>query len=88
MADGGVTTMLVISALATAASTGVAMYSASEQSKSQAAIAEYNRIQNEQNAAWQRMASERAAQADQYNAQLSMFNAQAQAQQGEFNASA
>lgn len=84
MADGGVTTMLVISALATAASTGVAMYSASEQSKSQAAIAEYNRIQNEQNAAWQRMAAERAAQADQYNSQLSMFNAQAQQSQSAF----
>jgi hypothetical protein len=83
-----VTWVAIGSLVATAASTGVAMYSASEQSKSQAAIAEYNRIQNESNAAWQRMASERAAQADQYNAQLSMFNAQAQAQQGEFNASA
>jgi hypothetical protein len=80
--------LAIASVVATAASTGVAMYSASEQSKSQAAIAEYNRLQNEQNAAWQRMASERAAQADQYNSQLSMFNAQAQAQQGEFNASA
>jgi hypothetical protein len=77
--------MLVISALATAASTGIAMYSASEQSKSQAAIAEYNRIQNEQNAAWQRMASERAAQADQFNAQMSMFNAQSQADQANMN---
>jgi hypothetical protein len=77
--------MLVISALATAASTGVAMYSASEQSKSQAAIAEYNRIQNEQNAAWQRMAAERAAQADQFNSQMSMFNAQSQADQANMN---
>lgn len=88
MADGGATAFFVASLVATAASTGVAMYSASEQSKSQAAIAEYNRIQNEQNAAWQRMAAERAAQSEQYNAQLAMFNAQAQAQQGEFNASA
>jgi hypothetical protein len=77
--------MLVISALATAASTGIAMYSASEQSKSQAAIAEYNRIQNEQNAAWQRMAAERAAQSEQYNAQMSMFNAQSQADQANMN---
>lgn len=80
--------LAIASVVATAASTGVAMYSANEQSKSQAAIAEYNRIQNEQNAAWQRMAAERAAQSEQYNAQLAMFNAQAQAQQGEFNASA
>jgi hypothetical protein len=77
--------MLVISALATAASTGIAMYSANEQSKSQAAIAEYNRIQNEQNAAWQRMAAERAAQADQFNSQMSMFNAQSQADQANMN---
>jgi hypothetical protein len=80
--------LMIASVVATAASTGIALYSASEQSKSQAAIAEYNRIQNEQNAAWQRMASERAAQSEQYNAQLAMYNAQAQAQQGEFNASA
>ena len=87
MAEPG-TWFAVASLVATAASTGVAMYSANEQSKSQAAIAEYNRIQNEQNAAWQRMAAERAAQSEQYNAQLAMYNAQAQAQQGEFNASA
>jgi len=61
------------------------MYSANEQSKSQAAIAEYNRIQNEQNAAWQRMASERAAQSDQFNSQMAMFNAQAQADQANMN---
>jgi hypothetical protein len=80
--------MAIASVVSTAAATGIAMYSASEQSKSQAAIAEYNRIQNEQNAAWQRMAAERAAQSEQYNAQLAMYNAQAQAQQGEFNSSA
>jgi hypothetical protein len=79
--------MAIASVVSTAAATGIAMYSASEQAKSQAAIAEYNRIQNEQNAAWQRMAAERAAQSEQYNAQLAMYNAQAQAQQGEFNAS-
>ncbi len=79
------TAAAVASVLAAAASTGIAMYSASEQSKSQAAIAEYNRLQNEQNAAWQRMAAERAAQADQFNAQMSMFNAQSQADQANMN---
>jgi hypothetical protein len=82
------TTAIVLttaSVLATAASTGIAMYSASEQSKSQAAIAEYNRMQNEQNASWQRMAAERAAQADQFNSQMSMFNAQSQADQANMN---
>jgi hypothetical protein len=75
----------IIAIAATAASTGIAMYSANEQSKSQAAIAEYNRIQNEQNAVWQRMAAERAAQSDQFNAQLSMSNAQSQADQANMN---
>ena len=84
MADPG-TWLAVGSLVATAASTGIAMYSASEQSRSQAAIAEYNRIQNEQNAAWQRMASERAAQAEQFNSQMSMFNAQSQADQANMN---
>lgn len=89
MADGGASAYLAVaSILATAASTGVAMYSASEQSKSQAAIAEYNRMANEQNAAWTRMAAERAAQADQYNAQMAMYNAEAQARQGQFSAQA
>jgi hypothetical protein len=78
--------MIAASILATAASTGVAMYSADQQSKSQAAIAEYNRMANEQNAAWQRMAAERAAQSEQYNAQLAMFNAQAQQSQAQFSA--
>lgn len=77
--------LVAVSLAATAASTGIAMYSASEQSKSQAAIAEYNRIQNEQNAAWQRMAAERAAQAEQFNSQMAMFNAQAQADQANMN---
>jgi len=75
----------IIAIAATAASTGIAMYSANEQSKSQAAIAEYNRIQNEQNAVWQRMAAERAAQSDQFNSQLSMSNAQSQADQANMN---
>jgi hypothetical protein len=72
------------SVVATAASTGIAMYSASEQAKSQAAIADYNRQINEQNAAWQRMAAERAAQSEQYNAQLAIFNAQSQQSQAAF----
>jgi hypothetical protein len=41
---------------------------------------------NEQNAAWQRMAAERAAQSEQYNAQLAMFNAQSQQSQAQFSA--
>lgn len=83
------TTMLtaatVASVLATAASTGIAMYSADQQAKSQAAIADYNRQINEQNASWQRMAAERAAQAEQYNSQIAMFNAQSQADQANMN---
>ena len=75
----------IASAVATAASTGVAMYSASEQSKSQAAIADYNRQVNEQNAAWQRQAAERAAQAEQFNSQLAMFNAQSAGDQANMN---
>ena len=81
----GTEALLVASVLATAASTGVAMYSADQQSKSQAAIADYNRQINEQNASWQRMAAERAAQAEQFNSQLSMFNAQSQADQANMN---
>ena len=75
----------IASAVATAASTGVAMYSANEQSKSQAAIADYNRQINEQNASWQRMAAERAAQAEQFNSQLAMFNAQSAGDQANMN---
>ena len=73
------------SVLATAASTGIAMYSAGEQAKSQAAIADYNRQISEQNASWQRMAAERAAQSEQFNSQLAMFNAQSQADQANMN---
>jgi hypothetical protein len=76
---------MVITAIAAVASTGVQMYSADEQSKSQAAIADYNRQINEQNASWQRMAAERAAQAEQFNSQLAMFNAQSQADQANMN---
>ena len=86
MASATTIALTTASVLATAASTGIAMYSASEQSKSQAAIAEYNRMANEQNAAWQRMAAERAAQSEQYNAQLAMFNAQSQESQARFTA--
>jgi hypothetical protein len=73
------------SVLATTASTGIAMYSADQQSKSQAAIADYNRQINEQNASWQRMAAERAAQAEQFNSQLAMFNAQSAGDQANMN---
>ena len=84
MAEPG-TWLAIASVVATAASTGVAMYSASEQSKSQAAIADYNRQINEQNASWQRMAAERAAQAEQFNSQLAMFNAQSAGDQANMN---
>lgn len=77
--------LVAVSLAATAASTGIAMYSASEQAQSQAAIAEYNRMASEQNAMWQRLAAERAAQAEQYNAQMAMYNADAQAQQAQMN---
>lgn len=87
MPDGGATTALVVASLvATAASTGVAVYSAQEQAASQRAIAEYNKMAADQNAMWNRMAAERAAQAEQYNAQLAMFNAEAQSRQAEFSA--
>jgi hypothetical protein len=85
MADGGVSAYMAVAAIAAVASAGVSMYSASEQSKSQAAIAEYNRMANEQNAAWQRMAGERAAQAEQFNAQIAMFNAESQGDQARMN---
>jgi hypothetical protein len=85
MASATTIALTTASVLATAASTGIAMYSANEQSKSQAAIADYNRLQNEQNASWQRMAAERAAQADQFNSQMAMFNAQSQADQANMN---
>ena len=85
MASATTIALTTASVLATAASTGIAMYSADQQSKSQAAIADYNRQINEQNAAWQRMAAERAAQAEQFNSQLAMFNAQSQADQANMN---
>jgi len=75
---------LATAIIGAAASTGVAMYSADQQAKSQAAIADYNRQINEQNASWQRMAAERAAQSEQYNAQLAIFNAQSQQSQAAF----
>ena len=76
---------LATAIIGTAVSTGVQMYSASEQSKSQAAIADYNRQVNEQNASWQRMAAERAAQAEQFNSQMAMFNAQSAGDQANMN---
>jgi len=74
-----------VSAAAAVAGAGVSIYSASEQSRAQAAMAEYNRMAQEQNASWQRLAGERAAQADQFNAQIAGFNADAQAQQAQMN---
>ena len=74
-----------VSAAAAVASAGVSIYSANEQSQAQAAMAEYNRMAAEQNASWQRLAGERAAQADQFNAQIQGFNADAQAQQAQMN---
>jgi len=85
MADGGASAFMAVAAIAAVASAGVSIYSANEQSKSQAAIAEYNRMANEQNAAWQRMAGERAAQAEQFNSQIAMFNAQSQSDQANMN---
>ena len=81
----GIWVAAIVSTVATAASTGVAMYSADQQAKSQAAIADYNRQINEQNASWQRMAAERAAQAEQFNSQLAMFNAQSAGDQANMN---
>lgn len=88
MADGGLTAALVVSAVATAASTGISMYSSQQAASSQAAIADYNRQISQQNAAWQQLAAQRAADTSAFNAQLQMFNAQAQQMQGEFNAQA
>jgi hypothetical protein len=85
MADGGASIFMAVAAIAAVTSAGVSIYSASEQSKSQAAIAEYNRMANEQNASWQRMAAERAAQSEQFNAQIAMFNAEAQGDQARMN---
>ena len=76
---------MAIAAVAAVASAGVSIYSANEQSQSQAAMAEYNRMAAEQNASWQRLAGERAAQAEQFNAQIAGFNADAQGQQAQMN---
>jgi len=85
MADGGATAMIVF-AVATAASTGISMYSSQQAAQSQAAIADYNRQINQQNAMWQQMAAERAADTAAFNSQLQMFNAQAQQTQANFSA--
>jgi len=69
MADPG-TWLAVGSLVLTAASTGVAMYSSSQQAASQRAIAEYNRQINEQNAAIARNAAIVQSQAAQYNAKV------------------
>ena len=74
-----------IAAVAAVVSAGVSIYSANEQSSAQAAMAEYNRMAAEQNASWQRLAGERAAQAEQFNAQIAGFNADAQGQQAQMN---
>jgi hypothetical protein len=74
-----------VSAAAAVAGAGVSIYSANEQSQAQAAMAEYNRMAAEQNASWQRLAGERAAQAEQFNAQIAGFNADAQGQQAQMN---
>jgi hypothetical protein len=76
---------LVVSAVATVASTGIAMYSSSQAAASQAAIADYNKQINQQNAQWQHMAAQRAADTASFNSQLQMFNAQAQQTQAQFS---
>jgi hypothetical protein len=87
MADGGLTTAaLIVTAVSAAASTGTSMYSSSQASKSQAAIADYNRQINQQNAMWQQMAAQRAADTAAFNSQLQMFNASAQQMQANFSA--
>ena len=84
MAEPG-TWFMAIAAIAAVTSAGVSVYSSNEQSQAQAAMAEYNRMAAEQNASWQRLAGERAAQAEQFNAQIQGFNADAQAQQAQMN---
>jgi hypothetical protein len=71
--------------VATVASTGIAMYSSSQAAASQAAIADYNKQINQQNAQWQHMAAQRAADTASFNSQLQMFNAQAQQTQAQFS---
>jgi hypothetical protein len=84
MADGGAT-LFAVAAIATVASTGIQMYSASQAAASQSAIANYNNMINQQNAQWQQMAAQRAADSAAFNAQLQMFNAESQRLQGQFN---
>lgn len=80
--------MFAVAAIATIASTGIQMYSAQQASASQAAIADYNRMINQQNAQWQQMAAQRAADTSAFNAQMQMFNAESQKMQADFNAQA
>jgi len=88
MSDGGISAALMAASLvATAASTGMQMYSADQASKSQAAIADYNQQVAQQNAQWQQMAATRAAQSDQFNAQLQIFNADQSKSQAQFDSS-
>ncbi len=81
----GVEIAAAVAATAAVVSAGVSIYSADQQSQAQASMAEYNRMAQEQNAAWQRLAGERAAQSEQFNAQIQMFNAESQAQQAQMN---
>ena len=86
MADGGLATAaLIVSVVSTAAATGISMYSSSQAAASQAAIADYNRQIQQQNAQWQAMAAQRAADTSSFNAQLQMFNAQSQQSQAQSN---
>lgn len=84
MADGGATAFIALAVVATAASTGIQMYSAQQAAASQAAIANYNQMINQQNAAWQQMAAQRAADTAAFNSQLAMFNAESQRLQAQF----
>lgn len=77
---------MAVAATAAIASMGIQMYSSQQAAASQAQIAEYNRQVNQQNANWQMMAQQRAAQSAAYNAQLQAFNAQAQQAQAQFTA--
>ena len=86
MGETAIAIAAITSVVASAASTGISMYSSSQAAKSQAAIADYNRQINQQNAMWQQMAAQRAADTAGFNSQLQMFNAQAQQMQADFSA--
>jgi hypothetical protein len=86
MGETAMAAAVIVSVVATAASTGIQMYSAQQAAASQAAIADYNRQINQQNAQWQTMAAQRAADTASFNSQLQMFNAESQRMQGEFTA--